>query len=273
MQSVKLLRCPPCGIYIILMTMRHSYIQNISSWCLAVLLVVLSGCDQGGSSPSTPLSSSGPRDGFGQRLGTDVTSQPGRSRTLPSSERPRIVAFGDSLTAGLGVSTEESYPAQLQRRLDALGYQYRVINAGVSGDTTAGALRRVPWVLNGTPVLVILEVGGNDGLRGLSLDETRTNLEQIIERLQQAGVRVVLAGMKLPSNYGKDYTAGFEAIYPSLAKQYRLLLIPFFLEGVAASPTLNQADGIHPTGQGYEIIVEQVLAAIRPLLMQREEKL
>jgi acyl-CoA thioesterase-1 len=183
------------------------------------------------------------------------------------------VAFGDSLTAGLGVSTEESYPAQLQRRLDALGYQYRVINAGVSGDTTAGALRRVPWVLNGSPALVILEVGGNDGLRGLSLDQTRANLEQIIERLQQAGVRVVLAGMKLPSNYGKDYTDGFEAIYPSLAKRYRLPLIPFFLEGVAASPTLNQTDGIHPTGQGYEIIAEQVLTAIRPLLVQPEGKL
>jgi acyl-CoA thioesterase I len=253
--------------------MYRSRIRTVSSWWLILSLVIVFGCDQGNSPPSTVPPSSPPRDGFGQRLGTDVTSQPGRSRTPPSSERPRIVAFGDSLTAGLGVSTEESYPAQLQRRLDALGYHYRVINAGVSGDTTAGALRRVPWVLNGTPALVILEMGGNDGLRGLSLDQTRANLEQIIERLQQAGVRVVLAGMKLPPNYGKDYTVGFEAIYPSLAKRYRLPLIPFFLEGVAASPTLNQTDGIHPTGQGYEIIAEQVLTAIRPLLVQREGKL
>ncbi len=253
--------------------MCHSYIQHITSWCFTLSLVIVFGCDQGSSPPSTPPSSNPPRDGFGQRLGTDVTSQPGRSATPPSSERPRIVAFGDSLTAGLGVNAEESYPAQLQRRLDALGYHYLVINAGVSGETTAGALRRIPWVLNGTPALVILEVGGNDGLRGLSLDQTRANLEQIIQRLQQAGVRVVLAGMKLPPNYGKDYTAGFEAIYPSLAKQYRLPLIPFFLEGVAASGTMNQVDGIHPTGQGYEIIVEQVLTTIRPLLLPREGRL
>jgi acyl-CoA thioesterase I len=183
--------------------------------------------------------------------------------------RPRIVAFGDSLTAGLGVSTDESYPVQLQRRLDALHYRYRVINAGVSGDTTAGGLRRVPWVLNSKPELVILELGGNDGLRGLSLDQTKSNLSQTIQRLQRAGVIVILAGMKLPPNYGQEYTMGFEAIYPALAKQYHLPLIPFFLEGVAASTTLNQADGIHPTKEGYGIIVEQVLKTLSPLLDQR----
>jgi len=183
--------------------------------------------------------------------------------------RPRIVAFGDSLTAGLGVSADESYPIQLQRRLDALHYRYRVINAGVSGDTTAGGLRRVPWVLNSKPEVVILELGGNDGLRGLSLDQTKSNLSQIIQRLQQAGVTVILAGMKLPPNYGQEYTTGFEAIYPILARQYHLPLIPFFLEGVAASTTLNQADGIHPTKEGYRIIVEQVLKTLSPLLDQR----
>jgi len=186
--------------------------------------------------------------------------------------RPRIVAFGDSLTAGLGVSADESYPAQLQRRLDTLNYRYRVINAGVSGDTTAGGLRRVPWVLNSKPVLVILELGGNDGLRGLSLDQTKSNLRQIIQRLQQAGVTVILAGMKLPPNYGQEYTMGFEAIYPTLAKQYQLPLIPFFLEGVAASATLNQADGIHPTKEGYRMIVEQILKILSPLLDHRTMK-
>lgn len=186
--------------------------------------------------------------------------------------RPRIVAFGDSLTAGLGVSADESYPAQLQRRLDTLNYRYRVINAGVSGDTTAGGLRRVPWVLNSKPVLVILELGGNDGLRGLSLEQTKSNLRQIIQRLQQAGVTVILAGMKLPPNYGQEYTMGFEAIYPTLAKQYHLPLIPFFLEGVAASATLNQADGIHPTREGYRMIVEQILKILSPLLDHRTPK-
>lgn len=186
--------------------------------------------------------------------------------------RPRIVAFGDSLTAGLGVSADESYPAQLQRRLDTLNYRYRVINAGVSGDTTAGGLRRVPWILNSKPELVILELGGNDGLRGLSLDHTKRNLERIIQQLQRAGVTVILAGMKLPPNYGKEYTAGFGAIYPALATQYHLPLIPFFLEGVAASATMNQADGIHPTKEGYRVIVEQILKILSPLLDQRTEK-
>jgi len=180
--------------------------------------------------------------------------------------RPRIVAFGDSLTAGLGVQADESYPAQLQRRLDALGYAYRVINAGVSGDTTAGGLRRVSWILNNKPDVVILELGANDGLRGLSVEQTTHNLREIIQRLREAGVTIVLAGMKLPPNYGHDYSAGFEGIYLSLAKEYHLSLIPFFLEGVGGSPLLNQADGIHPTQKGYELVVEQVLKALLPLL-------
>lgn len=186
--------------------------------------------------------------------------------------RPRIVAFGDSLTAGFGLSSEDAYPAQLQRRLDELNHHYRVINAGVSGDTTAGGLRRVTWVLAGKPKVVILELGANDGLRGLSLEETKSNLGRIIQQLQQAGVTVILAGMKLPPNYGQDYTQGFEAIYPALAKQYGLSMIPFFLEGVAASSALNQADGIHPTKAGYKIIVEQVLTILGPVIRERTRK-
>ena len=183
-----------------------------------------------------------------------------------AEDLPRIVAFGDSLTAGLGVSAEESYPAQLQRRLDSAGLRYRVINAGVSGDTTAGGLRRVAWVLKSKPRVVLLELGGNDGLRGLSLWETKANLEGIIRQFQHASVTVVLVGMKLPPNYGAEYTAEFESLYPSLAEQYRLPLILFFLDGVAGSVTLNQADGIHPTGEGYRIIADKVFEAVRPLL-------
>ena len=182
------------------------------------------------------------------------------------------MAFGDSLTAGLGVPPEESYPAQLQRRLDEAGYHYRVVNAGVSGDTTAGGVRRVDWVLNSRPRIVILELGGNDGLRGIDPDQTRANLEQIIGRLQAGGVTVVLAGMKLPPNYGADYTARFEAIYPELARKHRLVLIPFFLEGVAATASLNQADGIHPTGPGYQIIVDHMIPVLQPLLSLAEKK-
>ena len=192
------------------------------------------------------------------------------SPTLADDERPRIVAFGDSLTAGLGVALEDAYPAQLQRRLEQQGVPYRVINAGVSGDTTAGGLRRVDWALKSRPTILILELGANDGLRGLNPGETKANLERIIQRCQQASVTVVLAGMKLPPNYGADYTKSFEAVYPALAKQYRLMLIPFFLDGVAGSPSLNQADGIHPTGEGYRIIADKVLETVKPLLNGRK---
>lgn len=193
----------------------------------------------------------------------------GTISSTASDNRSRIVAFGDSLTAGLGVQADESYPAQLQRRLDSLGYRYRVINAGVSGDTTAGGLRRVPWILNNKPELVILELGANDGLRGLPLDQAQNNLRQIIRQLQEAGTVVVLAGMRLPPNYGQDYTASFEAMYRMLAKEYRLAWIPFFLEGVGGSSSLNQADGIHPTKEGYEVIVEQILKVLKPVLNER----
>lgn len=190
-----------------------------------------------------------------------------------SDARPRIVAFGDSLTAGLGVQADDSYPAQLQRKLDDLKYPYRVINAGVSGDTTAGGLRRVPWILNNKPELVILELGANDGLRGLSIDQTKNNLGQIVKQLREAGAVVVLAGMKLPPNYGEDYTTRFEAIYPALAREYHLPFIPFFLEGVGGASSLNQADGIHPTKEGYEIVVEQVLKVLKTVLSEQRQKL
>lgn len=191
-------------------------------------------------------------------------------KAVADDDRPRIVAFGDSLTAGLGVAQEDAYPARLQRRLDERGLRYRVINAGVSGDTTAGGLRRVDWVLKSRPEFVILELGGNDGLRGLNLQQTKANLAEIIQRCQAASVKVILAGMKLPPNYGADYINGFEAIYPALAKQYRLTLIPFFLDGVAGSASLNQADGIHPTSEGYRIIADKVLETLAPLLSGRK---
>lgn len=226
----------------------------------------LASCDQGSEPPASVAPPGAPRDGFGQRFGTDVTGQPGRSTAAVREDRPRIVAFGDSLTAGLGVAQEEAYPAQLQRRLEAAGYRYRVINAGVSGDTTAGGVRRVEWVLNSKPAIVVLELGANDGLRGIDPAETRSNLERILQRLQAAGVTVILAGMKLPPNYGREYTARFSAIYPELAKKYRVPLMPFFLEGVAAREALNQADGIHPTEAGYRMIVENLLKTLQPFL-------
>ena len=185
--------------------------------------------------------------------------------SLPSQERI-IIAFGDSLTAGLGVGAEEAYPAVLARKIKDAGYPYRVINAGVSGETTAGGLRRVQLILENRPEIVILELGANDGLRGLSIDQTEKNLTAIIELLQKENVQVVLTGMRLPTNYGKEYTEAFEKIFPKLAARYRLTLIPFFLEGVATRSDLNQADGLHPTAQGYQIIVDYLWPKIEPLL-------
>lgn len=254
--------------------MRGLSIFQNSPWLghflVCVWAIVLFGCDQGSSTSSAPSANGPPRDGFGQRLGTDVTAQPGRSTPQPSIDRPRIVAFGDSLTAGFGVAPDQSYPAQLQRRLEAAGFSYVVVNAGVSGDTTAGGLRRVAWVLNSNPTIVILEFGGNDGLRGLSLTETRANLEQIIRQLQAKQVAVVLAGMKLPPNYGLDYATRFEALYADLARTYRVTLIPFLLDGVAAKPSLNQADGIHPTAEGYQIVADNVMQRLEPLLRKEQ---
>ena len=234
--------------------MRRSWILTKLFSCLCLSVILLCGNDLDRSAASPPPSPS-PRESVG--LGKPRPS---------SAKRPRIVAFGNSLTAGLGVPSDQSYPAHLQRRLDAAGYAYRVVNAGVSGETTAGGVRRVSWALNSKPAIVILELGGNDGLRGLSLQETKANLERIIQQLQQASVTIVLAGMKIPPNYGQDYTAGFEALYQALAKQYRLTLIPFFLDGVAGSSSLNQADGIHPTGEGYRLIVEKIFPTLEPLL-------
>ena len=203
--------------------------------------------------------------------GTSVDARPGAKAPPPSNAAMRLeervlVAFGDSLTAGLGVTPSEAYPAQLQEKLLLAGYRYRVVNAGVSGETTAGALRRVDWVLKSKPEIVILELGGNDGLRGLDHKETRANLGQIIERLLDGGTKVVLAGMKLPPNYGAQYTGAFQALYVDLAKHYNIPLIPFFLEGVATKTGLNQADGIHPTGSGYTMVVDTLWPTLLPLL-------
>ena len=186
--------------------------------------------------------------------------------TLAHAKDRVIVAFGDSLTAGLGVPAEQAYPAQLAARLRAEGYSYQVINAGVSGDTTAGGLRRVDWALRLDPQVVIVELGVNDALRGQDLAGVRANLDQIVARFQSAGARVLVAGMVLPPNYGGRYGGAFQRVYTDVAKQRGAALMPFFLDGVGGDPRLNQADGIHPTAEGYRIIVGHLLPYLRPLL-------
>ncbi len=231
------------------------------AWILClVFILVIGGCDSEPPSPSPPspiISSSG-------------ESSISISSSTANQDYPRIVAFGNSLTAGLGVLPDQSYPAQLQERLERAGYHYRVINAGVSGDTTAGGVRRLDWVLKSKPRIVIVELGANDALRGQPLASMYSNLNEIITRLQEAGAVVVLVGMKIPPNYGQDYAAGFESLFEQLAHEHEVTLIPFLLEGVAARPGLNQADGIHPTAAGYEIVAETVMSALVPLLDRLE---
>ncbi len=198
----------------------------------------------------------------------DKAASSHQQEQLESRDLPRIVAFGDSLTAGLGVAPDEAYPEQLARWLRGQGYTYDVINAGVSGDTTAGGLRRVGWILKNEPSLVILELGANDGLRGQPLIETYSNLSAIITRLHAKGVVVVLAGMQLPLNYGDDYTQGFSDLFVRLAKEHEVSLIPFFLEGVATHPHLNQGDGLHPNSEGYSIVVQNVWRTLQPILKE-----
>jgi acyl-CoA thioesterase I len=177
-----------------------------------------------------------------------------------------IVALGDSLTAGLGVAPDEAYPALLQARLRREGFVYRVINAGVSGDTTAGGLRRVDWVLRAKPEIVIVALGANDGLRGQSAQAMRGNLEAIVARLEAAGARVLLAGMRLPPNYGVDFTREFEAVFPAVARRTKVALMPFLLDGVAADPRLNQPDGLHPSAAGHAVIADRLWLHLRPML-------
>jgi len=177
-----------------------------------------------------------------------------------------IVAFGDSLTAGLGVAADQAYPALLAERLRREGYEYKVVNAGVSGDTTAGGLRRVDWALRLKPEIVILELGVNDALRGQNLAAVRANLDQLVARFQAAGARVLVAGMRLPPNYGSRYAEDFHRLFGEVARARNAPHVPFFLDGVGAVPRLNQADGIHPTAEGYAIVVERLWPYLLPLL-------
>ena len=177
-----------------------------------------------------------------------------------------IVAFGDSLTAGLGVAPDEAWPALIEARLRREGHPYRIVNAGVSGDTTAGGVRRVDWVLRNRPEVAVVALGANDGLRGLSTDAMRVNLATIVERLRSGGARVLVAGMEVPPNYGAAYSRAFRAVFPEVARQTGVALMPFLLDGVAADPRLNQPDGIHPNPTGHRAIAERVWPHLVALL-------
>jgi acyl-CoA thioesterase-1 len=180
--------------------------------------------------------------------------------------RAVILAFGDSLTAGSGLPPGSGYPEMLQAELDKRGYKYHVINAGIGGDTTGGGLARMEGLLALNPKFVILELGANDGLRGLPVDSMQTNLDEMIVAFKDRGARVILAGMTLPRNFGPDYIGAFEKVFPALAEKHKVTLIPFFLEGAAGNPDLNLEDGIHPNVAGYRLVTANVLKYLEPLL-------
>jgi acyl-CoA thioesterase-1 len=183
---------------------------------------------------------------------------------------PRILAFGDSLTAGYGLPVEEGFTARLQAKLRADGIDATVINGGVTGDTSAGGLARIDWALGEKPDLVILELGANDMLRGIDPKVTRANLDATLGKIRAAGAKVLLAGMKTLANWGQDYEREFDAIYPALAEKYGATLYPFFLDGVAMQPELNQADGLHPNAAGVGIIVARIAPTVERVLREGE---
>ncbi len=199
--------------------------------------------------------------------------QPNEARQPVRQEQPAhegtIVAVGDSLTAGLGVNEEDAYPARLERKLRSTGYDWRVVNAGISGETSSGTLSRINWVLKLKPDIVILETGANDGLRGIDPRVTMKNIDETIRILKENRVMVVLTGMRMVTNLGREFTEAFAAVYPDLARKHNLILVPFFLKGVAGDPSLNQADGIHPRAEGYRIIAEMVYPYVREAIHRK----
>lgn len=179
-----------------------------------------------------------------------------------------ILCLGDSLTAGYGLDQSQAYPALLQEKIDRLGWNFQVINAGLSGETTSGGLRRLDWFLKRKIDVLILALGGNDALRGIALDSTEKNLDEIMTRTQTRypGVKIILSGMLIPPNWGTDYPNKFRAIFPEIAKKHKAQLIPFLLEGVGGKPQLNFPDGIHPTAEGHQIVSENVWKVLKPIL-------
>ena len=231
-------------------------------WLAAGLALTLAGCSPRGDDREVPRAISAPAV-------PPAPAPVSGTANARAAARPRIAILGDSLTAGLGLAKAASYPTLLQERIDAAGLDYEVVNAGVSGDTSAGGLARLDWALDGDVRVLIVALGGNDGLRGLPAAELQGNLAQIIERAQAKGITVVLAGMEAPPNYGRDYIVAFHKVYPSLAATYRVALVPFLLQGVAGDDALNQRDGIHPTAAGARIVADNVWAVLKPIAETR----
>ena len=232
--------------------------RSVFAGALALSLLTLIGC--GGSTSSTQSASSSEA----KQPGAAPAAAP--EQASHADNRPRVVFLGDSITAGLGLAPEQAYPTLIQEKVDAESLGYHVVNAGVSGDTSAGGLSRLDWALDGDVRVMVVGLGGNDGLRGLPPEELRKNLATIIERAQARKIAVVLAGMEAPPNFGQTYTVAFRRVYADLATQYGVPLIPFLLQGVAGIEGLNQRDGIHPTAEGARTVADNVWTVLRPTL-------
>lgn len=229
----------------------------LSALAVVLLLPIMAACGRNsGSSAPAPAAPAA-------RPAPTATSTTDPSRV---SARPRIVALGDSLTAGLGLLEAQAYPALLQEKIDEDGYPFEVVNAGISGDTSAAGLQRMDWALQGDVRILILELGANDGLRGLPVDQLKKNLAAIIEKARGRGISVLLLGMEAPPNYGPEYAASFRQVYRDLARQYHVAFVPFVLDRVAGVTVLNQADGIHPTPEGTRIVAETIWSTLKPIV-------
>jgi acyl-CoA thioesterase I len=240
-----------------LIVLMHS--RRVFPIVLFAALACAPGCSDRSPQEQTPSGAETPAAMQPAPLGTDPDGAPAR---------PRIVAFGDSLTAGLGLLEQEAYPAVLQRKIDAAGYNYEVVNAGVSGDTSASGLRRLDWALEGDVKILIVGFGGNDGLRGLPVGQMKENLTAIIRNARERGAVVILAGMEAPPNFGQEYATAFRQAFRDVALSERVLFIPFLLNNVAGTSELNQSDGIHPNRQGAEVMAASVWTVLEPLLDQ-----
>ena len=223
---------------------------------LLLTVMICVGCDRDGANDAAPAPT---YDGARAAAGP----------LNPSKKLPRIVFLGDSITAGLGVDADQAFPALIRDALAKDGIAVDVVNAGTSGDTTAGGLARLEWLLRQQPDLLVVGLGGNDGLRGQDVKSSEANLRAIVSKAREAGADVLLLGMMMPPNYGPEYTTNFREIYPRLAGELNVPLVPFLLEGVGGEANLNQRDGIHPTAEGHERIAANVLPHVRELIEKR----
>lgn len=239
------------------MRARRASATRVATW-LAIAIAAFA-CSGAASSPSAAPESKAANPAAGG-------PQPSAAAPAADSTQPKVAFLGDSISAGLHLPADQAFPAIVSKRLAARGLPFQLLNAGVSGDTTAGGLRRVDWILKQAPDIVVVELGANDAMRGQPIASIEQNLRGIIDKLRARGATPLLLGMRIPTSYGPEYAAQYEAIYPRLAKDLDIAFVPFFMEGVAGVPEQNLEDGIHPTAQGHERLANKCEDALAQLL-------